>query len=399
MKENSKSSLNSVWVVFKKEVIDNFRDKRTLTTMLVSVIAMPLLLIGILWFTEKSINEEIDPVTAEALQLPVVGAEHAPNLMLWLKQSNIDILDAPDDPEQSIRVGEHRLILAVNQEFSEHLGNGKTAPVKLIHDSSITGLEQIGKGIVERAIDSYSQQLAQLRLQARGIDPQITQPIHINLSDVASAESKNAEMLNILPYMIVIFIMMGGMYLAIDTTAGEREKGSLEPLLTLPISRRDTLLAKLFATCLFSAITFALVLIGLALAMAYAPVDSINFRLDVSKLVFIFVTCLPFVFAASALLILVASFTKSYKEAQSYLPYIMLLPSMPLILLTFLSPEATASNMLISSLSQALIILETFKGEVIPASLILISMASTLALGILFTVIAVKFYQRERVLG
>jgi len=396
---SSQSSLNGFWVILKKEVVDNFRDRRTLTTMAVSIIIAPLMLIGLLWFTEKTITEETDLVTADAFELPVVGAEYAPTLMDWLRQNNIKIINPPLDPEASIKAGEYRVILVIKSEYSENFEKGKTAPIKLIHDSSITGLEQIGKQLVERAIYSYGQQLAGLRLQARGIDPQIIRPIHINQSDVATPESRNSSMLSILPYLIIIFIMVGGMYLAIDTTAGEREKGSLEPLLTLPVTRKSILLAKLFATCVFSAITFALVLVGLALAMTYAPVETINFQINGMKLLYIFITCLPFVFAGSSLLILVASFTKSYKEAQSYLSFIMMLPSFPLIFLSMLSPEASFSNMYIPSLSQALIILETFKGEMIPIHLVLLSMVSSLLLGIILSAIAVKLYERERVLG
>ena len=117
-----------------------------------------------------------------------------------------------------------------------------------------------------------------------------------------------------LPYLIVIFIMVGGMYLATYATAGERENGSLEPLLCQPVRRRNVLLAKLGATITFSALTLLFVLIGLALAFQYVPIESVTIRMSPIKVLSIFFWCLPFVCLAGSLMVLVACFTKSYKK-------------------------------------------------------------------------------------
>lgn len=390
---------SGLWTVFKKEVVDNLRDRRTLGTMLVSIIVTPLLVIGIQWFTESKVKEETNPVTAEAFALPVLGAEYAPNLVNWLRQHNVEILPAPSDIEAVIKSGERRAVLVIKENFVERFNKGKTAPVLLVHDSSISGLEQLGMQTVQLALRSYASHLATLRLQVRGINPEIVNPIQVNLSDVATPESRNARILGMLPYLIIMFIMAGGMYLAIDTTAGEREKGSLESLLTLPIDRKHLLLAKYFATAFFSGLTFLLVLVGLAVAMKYAPVDSIDLVISPARLSYVFLTCLPFLLVSSGLLILVASFTKSYKEAQSYMGFIMMLPSLPLIFLAFLAPEASLSNMWAPSLSQALIMIETLKGEPIAGHLVILSMVSSIVIGSILSLIAIKFYQREGILG
>jgi len=365
-------NMQGLWVILRKEIIDNLRDRRTLTTMAVSIIVGPLLLFGFLWFAEKTVKEETDLIRAEAMPLPVIGAEHAPNLMDWLRQNNIDILAPPADAEQSIKDGEHRVIMVVSEEFPTAFANGSTAPVRLIHDSSISGLEKIGYHTVRRALNGYSAQIGSMRLMARGVDPQIVKAIQVNISDIASPQARNAQILTMMPYLIILFIMAGGMYLAIDTTAGEREKGSLEPLLTQPVSRPTILLGKLGATIVFSALTFLMVLIGLAIAIRYMPIDMLSLSIDAITVVRVFFSCLPFVFVGSALMVLLASFTKSYKEAQSYLGMVMLVPSLPLIMLAFLSPEPSVNNMWIPSLSQFAALLAFF---------------------------AIKLYQRERILG
>jgi len=185
------------------------------------------------------------------------------------------------------------------------------------------------------------------------------------------------------------------MYLAIDTTAGERENGSLEPLLTQPVQRSTLMLAKLGATVVFSALTLLVMLTGLALAFKYMPIESIT----VSEVATIFIVCLPFVFLGCSLMVLLASFTKSYKEAQSYLGMLMIIPSLPLILLAFLSPEPSAANMWIPSLSQGLVIIETLKDESISPALIALSMISSTAVSGVLAFIAIRLYQRERILG
>ena len=393
------ASFLSYWVIVKKEVLDNLRDRRTLTTMGLSIVIGPLLMFALLWFVEKTVEEETDLVNAEPIEIGVIGHEHAPNLLNWLRQNNIEPQAFDGDVQASIQTGEQSVVLKIEPNYVEAFRAAKSAPLTLFHDGSLSGLKTIGFRYTKQVIERYSSNIGSLRLLSRGINPQIAQALKVNLSDVAPPSARNTEILNMMPYLIIIFIMVGGLYLAIDTTAGERENGSLEPLLAQPVSRSALVLAKLTATIVFSAITFLLVLIGLALAFKYMPIESITIEIEVSQILFIFLTCLPFVFAGCAAMVLLASFTKSYKEAQSYLSFIMLLPSLPLILLGLLSPEPSTGNMWVPSLSQGLIIIETLKGEMIPNQLIGLSILGSMLLGAVLTFLAVKLYQRERLLG
>ena len=393
------SSLRSFTIILIKEVVDNFRDRRTLTTMAVSIIAGPLILFGFIWFAEKTVKEETDLVNAEAIELPVIGSEYAPNLMNWLRQNNVEVLEPPSDPSASIKSKQFQMVLVIEEGFSSAFSSGETAPIRLIHDSSVSQFEKIDYETVRRAIASYSQRIGAMRLNARGVNPKIVNAIQINLSDIAPANARGAQMLTMLPYLLIIFIMVGGMYLAIDTTAGEREKGSLEPLLTQPVSRKLILLAKLGATIVFSSLTLLLILSGLAVGFEYMQIDAFSLSVGAVDVLKVFIACLPFVFVGCSLMILIASFTKSYKEAQSYLGMVMILPSMPLMLLVFMSPVPSFENMWVPSLSQALIIIETFKGETVPAHLVGLSMAASTLFAAMLAFIAIKLYRQERILG
>lgn len=396
---NNVSNFQGFWTILKKEITDNFRDRRTLVTLVVSILITPALMFSILWFVEKTVKEETSLVNAAPVQLPVDGAIHAPNLISWLRQNNIEILPPPTNPQQAIIDGEHKIVLVIERTYPEAIKAGETAPLRLLHDSSIAELDKLGFRTVSNALNNYAYRIASMRLQARGISPQTVQPLQVNISDLAPPQARNVQILNMIPYLVTIFIMVGGMYLAIDTTAGEREKGSLESLLIQPVDRRYILLAKYFATVVFSSLTLMFVLIGLALSFKYAPIESLTVNISQSQVAIIFVTSLPFVLVGCAIMILMASFTKSYKEAQSYIGMLMLVPSLPLILLMVLSPKPSLSNMWIPSLSQGLIMIETVKGETISMPLIALSVVSSTVIAFVLISIAIKLYQRERILG
>ena len=137
------SASKAVWTVFSKEVIDNLRDRRTLTTILFSMLLGPILLLTLMWFAEKKVKDETDLVSAKAIELPVVGADYAPNLMAYLKSNNFEILEAPENPEAAVIDGSRRAILVIEEGFAQALRNGKPAPIRVIHDSSISGLEEL----------------------------------------------------------------------------------------------------------------------------------------------------------------------------------------------------------------------------------------------------------------
>ncbi len=389
----------AIWTVFAKEVVDNLRDRRTLTTIGFSMLLGPVLLLTLMWFAEKKVKDETDLVSAPPIEVPVVGAEHAPNLMAFLQSQHFDIVEPPAEPEAAVMNGEWRVILVIEEDFSASLREGQPAPVRLIHDSSVTGLEALSFNQLQQSLRRYAQTIGALRLQARGVSPQVLNAIHINTSDVASPEARNSQVLNMLPYIVIFSIMMGGMYLAIDTTAGEREKGSLEPLLAQPIDRSQLVLGKWLATCLYSSATFLLVLASFAVAFKALPMESVTVNISAAKVAFIFITCFPFVLVGTSAEIVLAAYTKSYKEAQSYMGMVTLVPTLPLMMLVLLSPQPALGNMWIPSFSQGLIMIETVKGETIEPMLIGVSMLTSTLIAAVLVLLSIWLYKRERILG
>ncbi|MEM7708179.1 MAG: ABC transporter permease [Pseudomonadota bacterium] len=388
--------MSALQTVFFKEVRDNIRDRRTVLSALGMAILAPALFMGLMSFVLETTVSDVE----KSISLPVVGMELAPNMMAFLRQNNIDPIAGPENPDAAVSNRDYGVVLVIPENFGESLKAGMPAPLRLVYDSSRTKDSERDYRRVRDVLRAYNSVLAGLRLQIRGISPTVVQPLAINVSNVASPSAQAISVLGVIPYFVIFSMFMGGFYLAIDTTAGEREQGSLEPLLAQPVARASLALGKLLATALFSAVTLLLVLLAFSFAIDLVPLEKVGMSVEfgLSKVLRLFATLWPLSLLAAAFMMVVASFTKSFKEAQTYLTVVILVPTLPLMLVAFLAPEATATTMAIPSFSQALIITEGIKGEWVSLPLTLLSMVTTLVVGAALAFLAVKLYQREGIL-
>ena len=250
-------------------------------------------------------------------------------------------------------------------------------------------------------MEEYGRLLAGLRIVARGINPQSLQAISIDEVDVSTPSGRSAMLLGMMSYFFIFAALMGGMYLAIDTTAGERERGSLEPLLSLPVTRSQLIYGKIAATCLFMTLSMLLSLMAFYFVLDYMPLERLgmtpNFSLGV--VVSALLLFLPFILLGSALMTLVASFTKSYREAQTWLSVVLVAPTMPILIVSILMLRPRIEFMFIPSLSQHLLLVDMIKNEPLDPLHVAISVLSTLVFGILLTWACARLYRREGLLG
>lgn len=384
-------------IIWHKEVTDNLRDWRSLAASFGLSVFTPLFFAVMLNFM---INIQAD-VAEETLKLPVIGLDQSANLKRHFKISNIEVVDFADNPIDAIHSGDESMVLVISNDFQEDFKAGKPAQLELLYDSQSLGAEQGKIYRIESVLRSYSYSLSALRVQARGIDPTLLRPLSVNKTDLAPPGARAKLLLSSLPFFIVLSIFMGVYYLAIDTTAGERENGSLEPLLTLPVSRADLVLGKICATTTFGFASLLLTLFLFAVALNFVPTDRLGIDISFGTLE-AFILCillLPLVFIASSALTVVASFTKSFKEAQTYLSLVTLVPTMPLIVGSFMPIKPSVATMSVPSLSQSLLV-ETIVTSRLPEwPLIAVSVVSSTLLALLLCWIAVRLYQRENILG
>jgi sodium transport system permease protein len=388
--------LRTISIVFTKELYEYFRDRRTLVNSLLSALLGPLMLVMLLTVISSTASDTIE----RPLELPVAGSEHAPNLIAFLEQRNVTIQPAPENPRSAVASGEVDVVLLVEEGFGEELNKGLPAPVSLVIDSS---RQSAGRSIdrIETLLGNYSQQLAVLRLQARGVNPNVVLPLTIERIDTATPESRAALLLNVLPYFIIFALFVGGMALAVDSTAGERERGSLEPLLINPAPRAGMLIGKLLSTLVPTAASVIISLIGFAAVINLAPIGAnLGVRLSMGwqALVGIFLITLPIALLAAALQMIIATSSKTVKEAQSYLGFLPLIPALPGLFLAFVPLRPALWNMLIPTFGQQLQINQLMRGEAINPLFALLSAGVTIALAGVLIVVAIRLFSAERVL-
>ena len=391
------NAFKRVSVVFWKEVTDNLRDRRSLFSALLSSLIGPVLMLILIVLLGQTLYVSAKETP---LKLAVSGADRAPELMLFLEQNGVDLRLLKSDPESAVRDGLYEVVLIIPNGYQEAFSKGQPASVELIIDSS----RQSASVSVNRArtlVNAYNMQIGNMRLLARGISPSVTQPLAIQQIDTATPESKAGFFLNMMPYFIVLVVFLGGMYVIIDTTAGERERGSLEPLLINPVARWEFVVGKLLAAIPFAVLTILITLVAFAIAFNFFPLENyigIHIRLSLRVLAEIFLISIPMIVLASALQMIIATFTRSFKEAQTYVAFLPLIPAIPGIGLALLPIKASFWLMLIPTFGQQLIINKLMIDEPISLSYALVSAASTIVVALVLIVIAVKLYEQERVL-
>jgi sodium transport system permease protein len=392
--------MRAIRTVMHKELREALRDRRTLVnSLLFGPVLAPLFFILVLKLAlSRSVatQDELVPVT-------VVNAAAAPNLVQQLRENGLDVSlreGAEADIRGWITVENELVVLRIPADFGERFAAGRPAPVQLYSDGADS---TAGKRVprIAAAIAGYSAQVAGLRLQARGLSPAVVQPVVVDDVDVSTPSARATLLLGILSYVILLATLMGGLYLAIDATAGERERGSLESLLTLPVRREQLIYGKIAATLAMMLVALALVAASIAVSLKAVPLEtfgmSANFGPGTVWRVFLVVA--PFALVAAALLTVVASFTRTYKEAQSWLGIVLLVPTVPIAIASVLSVQPQAVLMLVPSLSQHLLIQGLIRGEPLPWAWAALAAASCIALGLALAWLAGRLYRREAILG
>lgn len=390
-------ALRAFRVVLAKECRDNIRDRRTIISSFSLALLGPAFFVGMMTFV---LNTAVGDAR-ESFRLAVVGAEHAPRLMDHLARHNVELAPlALDDPRRAVEDDTEDLILVIDAAYPERIERGQVATVALYYDSSEMSQTRRNVSLARGMIGQYAQKIALLRVQLRGMDPALLAPIRVSEVDTASPAARALSILSVLPYLLVLVVFMGGFYLAIDATAGEREHGSLEPLLTQPVSRTQLVLGKVAAASVFSAASTLLFLLSLALSVPFVPLHRVGMSLsiDAATCLGMFVVCVPLIVLGAALLTVVACFARTYKEAQTYLSIVVFVPTMPIIVTQMLSLAPSAPLMLVPSLSQATLVTSLIKGEALVPLHVAVSLGATSALAALLIWLATWLYRRERML-
>ncbi len=311
--------------LFKKEFIDAIRDKRSVFAALIGALVTPLFFAGMMTFALENSSSVDD------LYIDIVNQEQAPHIISLFEQAKIKHADKPQQGKNFVLDGEDKehseITLTFADDFAEKLSQGQTAEITLLTDySREVASSQIRR--VKEVIKAYESQVGAMKLITRGISPNIMQVIKLNENDTSSPSSKSAMILGLLGVMILGTVFISPTNVAIDSSAGERERNSLELLLMQPVNTFDVVVAKMLNTVSFGVIGLTLAIVLSALVVPFVPLHKLGgaFNFDLTFAVSMWLIILPLAFFAAAIQLTVAFHAKSFKEAQSYIQYTIMVP-------------------------------------------------------------------------
>ncbi|TDK23058.1 ABC transporter permease [Luteimonas aestuarii] len=384
--------MKTLWTVARKELLDLFRDRRTMMlSLLLGPIMIPALILGLGSMAEKKARTQME----STLELPVIGAEHAPNLVAFLKTRNIDAMPAVDDPDARVRRQDEDVILRIPPTFEEQWRDSRPAQVELIHDSSRQNSE-IPVQRLNAALAEYSRTVGVLRGVNRGISPEAAFAVQVAQRDVATPESRRGMLLAFLPYILILLSFLGGAHLVMDSTAGERERQSLEPLLATPASRSAIMSGKILAACLFGMLSLLLVVLALKFSFTMAPGPLRLVDVSTPVILKLLLVLLPMVLIGTTLLTLISATVKSMKEAQGYMSMLMFLPIIPTVVLMVNPVKDQLWQFTVPFLAQNQMILKLVRSEAIQMLEWAVYLGAGFGLGLLLWLAASRLYHREK---
>nr|WP_185826909.1 ABC transporter permease [Shewanella canadensis] len=366
--------MSNMMTMLRKELIDAARDKRSVMAGLYYAIGTPLLMCGMFMLL---IGQMSSP---EDLNIKIENGERAPDLVKYLSSQGIT---HGDDQDKSLDVKDIRLIFS--DDYAAQMAKGLSAEVTLVADNSNEKLQNSIRRL-EKNLQTYSAEMGSLRLIARGIDPRVVQPIKVNVEDQATPDSKGGVILGVATMTMIYAVFISGMNLAIDTSAGERERNSLALLLSHPVSTRNIVLAKVLAVTVFAMLGLLLTLIISKLSYSFVPWQELGFTVSISTnfILLMLLIGLPIAIMAASLQLFVSFMAKTFKEAQSYLTLVLIVPMMLSMAASYNIAPDTLQWLPVSGQQQALIAF--IKGREIPMLQLLLSSLTTLviALGLTF---------------
>ena len=384
-------------IVAKKEFRDGVRDKRALLSAFFFPLSAPLFI----YFLLNAVIEmsQVD----ETVSVPIYGADAAPGLIAYLTEAGIEVdhRDPQTLGEVKSQVANQTLdfALMIPEDFQDTMASYRPPDLLIVSDSSRNDVAaQVGQ--LRRVLNQYNQELISLRLIARGVSPKVTigaRPITI---DVASDQKRTANVLNFIPIYVLMAAFVAGLGIAIDGTAGERERKSLEPLLINPIRPIDIIFGKWFASGTFALLGMLATLVLCVVAMFALPIEEIglSFEISTKQALALLMVSLPVPYIAASLQILLGLFAKSFKDAQSYIGILVILPMVPVIIRQFM-PFVTEPWMAgIPIFAQSVLMMDVLAGSGYSFLSLGVALVSGFVASALLCLVAARLLTTERMI-
>lgn len=352
--------MNGAWTVFVKELRDAVRDRRSwLIALALSMLAGPVVFVLISNFVA-----DLEERVAER-EVVIAGREYAPTLVNFLLRAGARVVEAPEDYQQRLRSGVlANAVIRPPQDFEARLARGDTVEIEVLFDESHDKAQPVVRTTM-RLVEGFNRELGMQRLLARGLTPQLLAPVELEPINLASTQARGAQLLFIVPWAALIVAVVGALSVAIDVTAGERERGSLEPLLANPVAAGALVLGKWAVVMVYSTAIVVLTMAGFLVSMRFVSSETLSalMQLRLREVALFAAVLLPFSALMAALNMLAATFGRSFKEAQTYVSYLAMAAQFSALVPVFLTVRDAAWQLWVPSIAQLTVLLKVLRGE------------------------------------
>ena len=398
-------TLRNIGVVYRKELKDALRDRRTVISMtVVPIFLMPVLTIFVGALSARLIGRAM-------LQVPsvmIIGGEDSPKIRAALRAlPNVQIVPASSDYGQQIIDKRVRAAVELPSDFDATIARGETARVRIdMYQGEMNSGFSVDK--LQKFFENFRERTIRERLDAHHLPANLAEPLVVEEANVAPPEKVGGVVLGgLVPYFVIILSLAGTMYPAMDLTVGEKERGTIETILCSPVSRISLVLGKFLMALTASLSTAALAIASMGLTLAAASkiasglpqvsTEELQFHITATAVIWVFVMVVPLAVLFSAALLAISLFAKSFKEAQSYLSPLTIVVLAPAIVSILPGVELNARLSLIPILNTSLVSKEIVSGTYHWNYIALIFASSCVyAAGALW--VAIRLFQREDVL-
>lgn len=391
---SSRRTARQALIVCRKELKDSLRDRRALWSILFSVLIGPVL-IGFMMNRLADRQREADMV-----RVPIVGLNRAPTLVNWLnQQSGVRVVEGPADAEKAVREQRESVVVIVPEDFADRFRASRPAPLQLISDGSRNDAQPSVQR-VQLLLQQYAAEITSLRLIMRGISPAAVRPLAIEQIEVSTEQQRAAQILTFIPMLIMVAGFIGGMQIATDSTAGERERGSLEPLLVNPAPRIALVTGKWIAATLAAIASVCLTTVLCAQLMRLMRLEDMGIRLEIGPQHVgpILLAVGPLCLFTAALQAAVATLARSFKEAQTYMGVLILAPMLPGVI-SSLYPLGNSPWMYgIPMLGPFVLLTDVLGGRLPDPSTFLTSAATCLVASVILIRITTALFRSEHII-
>ncbi len=384
----------SVFWVFRKELADALRDRRSwMIALVISMLSGPVV------FTLMSSFISGLEEKARAREVVIAEPKRAPTLVNFIQRQGATVTAAQPDYEARLRAGTlQNGVLVPPEDFEGMLARGENVSIELVFDDSHERAQPMVR-TASALVNAFNREVGTLRLIARGVSPQLLAPLEIQEKNLAPSQARGAQLLFIVPWAALIVAVFGALSVAIDVTAGERERGSLEPLLMNPVPVASIVLGKWAVVMTYSVVIVLLTMAGFLVSMRFISSETLSalMQLHWREVAIFLVVLLPFAALMAAVNMLAATFGRSFKEAQTYVSYITMAVQFAALVPVFLTVRDAFWQLLVPSVAQLSVLMKTLRGEPLTLAHLLVPAAVCLAGTLVCLLLQAHLLRKEQI--